>query len=203
MSSNRPRRDESGRRQETAFHHRNKRVFIPEGVMAVGLIVGAHGLQGEMKIEPHTDYEDRFAVGNTLLLGEDLLAVQIRTSRSHKGFQLIRIDGVDSRTDVDLLRGQWLFIRESDATSLEEDVYWIHDIVGLSVIDTEGRALGTVRNILQTGANDVYIIEPANNINKGREILLPAIAEVVQKVDLDARTITVELFPGLLDEEDG
>ncbi len=183
------------------YHHRNRPVHIPDGVMAVGLIVGAHGLNGEIKIEPHTDNKERFAVGNIVLLGEDLIEVGVKTSRQHKGMQLIRIQGIENRTQAEELRGQWLFIPESEAVGLEEDTYWIHDIVGLTVVDTTERVLGTVRNVMETGANDVYIIEPAEGINQGRELLLPAIADVIRAVDVEAGILRVQLMPGLLDED--
>jgi len=194
----------TGGRQTNAntYHHRNRQVTIPDGAMAVGLIVGAHGLRGELKIELHTDYEQRFAVGNSILLGEKLIEVKILTSRPHKAFQLIRIAGVDSRSDAEGMRGQWLFIPDDEAISLENDEYWIHDIVGITVVDTQGRVLGTVRNILETGANDVYIIDANEELKIGREILLPAISEVVQEIDTDNRTLTVELIPGLLEDLD-
>jgi len=188
--------------KQTSYHHRNRRVIIPEGVMAVGLIVGAHGLRGELKIESHTDFAERFATGNTILLGTDLIEIQIRNSRPHMEFFLLTFDGVTSRSAAEDLRGQWLFIPDEEATVLDDDTYWIHDIIGMHVHDSEGRLLGTVHNILETGANDVYLVTPVDGINQGREILLPAIAEVVENVDSQKRVITVNLIPGLLDESD-
>lgn len=187
--------------QPRPYHHRNRRVIIPDGVMAVGLIVGAHGLHGEVKIEPHTDYAERFAKGSTLLLGANLIQMTVIASRPHKSLHLVLFEGIGNRTDAESLRGNWLFIPEENAAPLGEDEYWIHDLVGMEVQDTQGRVLGTVEDVMATGANDVYIIEPAEDINDGREILLPAIAEVIQDVDADQRIIVVNLIPGLIDED--
>jgi 16S rRNA processing protein RimM len=188
---------------ENRYHHRNRRVIIPDGVMAVGLIAGVHGLRGELKVEPHTDFPERFDVGKTVLMGTDLAEVKILSSRPHKELYLVRLEGVNDRSTAESLRGNWLFIPEVDATALEEDTFWIHDLVGMEVVDRSGRTLGSVHNIMATGANNVYLITPAEGINRGREILLPAIADVVQSVDADQRRIVVELIPGLLaDEED-
>ena len=186
--------------QQTYYHHRNRRVLIPDGMMAVGLIVGAHGLRGEVRIEPHTDFPDRFSPGNTILMGVDLVEMRIVASRPHKGLHLVLFDGIASRTAAEGVRGNWLFIPEEDASPLDEDVYWIHDLVGMQVEDTGGRILGTVRNVMPTGANDVYLIDPAPGVNRDQEILLPAIADVIKRVDVDARRIVVDLMPGLLDE---
>jgi 16S rRNA processing protein RimM len=189
--------------QNQSYYHRNRRVIVPDGVMAVGLIVGAHGLRGEVRVESHTDFPERFAAGNTLLMGLALTEIEIETSRPHKAFHLLQFSGVTNRTEAENLRGQWLFISNEDAAPLAIDTYWIHDIVGMAVKDAEGRLLGTVRQIIETGANDVYIVDPAAGVNQGREILLPAIADVVQAVNLEERVILVELMPGLLDEDEG
>jgi 16S rRNA processing protein RimM len=184
---------------QPSYHHRNRRVVIPDGVMAVGLIVGAHGLRGEVRVEPHTDYAERFARGNTLLLGIELEEMLVVASRPHKDVQLVQFEGVMNRTDAEALRGLWLFIPEKDAAELGEDQYWIHDLIGMDVFDEQGRTLGVVSDILATGANDVFLVEAAEGVNRGQEILLPAIAEVVQRVDQERRQIIVQLLPGLLD----
>ena len=187
---------------QPSYHHRNRRVIIPDGVMAVGLIVGAHGLRGEVRVEPHTDYAERFARNNTLLVGVDLVEMRVIASRPHKDVHLVQFEGVTNRTDAEALRGLWLFIPEEDAAELGEDQFWIHDLVGMDVKDEGGRLLGVVSDILLTGANDVFLVKAAEGVNRGQEILLPAIAEVVQGVDQQSRQITVHLLPGLVDDTD-
>ncbi|HXF61302.1 MAG TPA: ribosome maturation factor RimM [Caldilineaceae bacterium] len=167
--------------------------------MAVGLIAGAHGLRGEVKVELHTDFPERFAPGSTLWLGTELEQVEVATSRPHQGQVLVRFEQVTNRSEAEALRGEWLFIHESEAETLEEGTYFVHDIIGASVQTVEGRPLGVVREVLFTGANEVYVIESLDQ--PPRELLLPAIADVIQQVDLEANLITVALLPGLLDEE--
>lgn len=187
------------RRPGETYHIRNQPVFVPDGYLAVGQIVGAHGLRGELKVEPYTDYAERFAPGSVLLLGEDLEEITVAAVRPHKGHFLLWVEELVDRTEAEAVRGEWLFVAESDAAPLEADTYWIHDIIGLNVITESGQQLGQITDVLVTGANDVYIVQPAAGVNNGREILLPAIADVVLHVDLEAGTMTVHLPAGLVE----
>lgn len=180
------------------YLHRNQRVRIPEGYIAVGMITSAHGLRGEVKVELHTDFPERFAPDEVVYLGEALQKVTIQSARPHQGQMLLVFQGIDSRTAADALRNVWIFIPEEEAVDLEEDTYFVHDIIGLSVQTTAGTLLGTVEQVLFTGANDVYVVETPDEPR--REILLPAIDEVIKNVDLENGILTVELLPGLLDE---
>lgn len=194
---NAPRRQRDQRSVDT-YLHRNQRVRIPKGYMAVGLITTAHGLRGEVKVELHTDFPERFAPGVQLYLGEELEEVTVSSARPHQGQLLLQFEGDESREDADELRGLWLFVPDEQAVELEEDTYFVHDIIGLSVQTVAGELLGTVKEVLFTGANDVYIVTPPDNPK--REILLPAIEEVIKQVDLDKGILIVEPLPGLLDE---
>jgi len=180
--------------------HRNRAVHVPDGHMAVGRVIGAHGLTGELRVELHTDFPERFAPGTFVLLGDELRSYKVEGSREHRGMILLVLTGVDNRTAAEELTGEWLFIPESAAMPLPEGEFWVHDIIGLAVVDESGQPIGRVTDVLQTGANDVYIIAPAENINRGKELLIPAIAEVVQQVNLAERTMTIHLVPGLIDE---
>jgi 16S rRNA processing protein RimM len=186
-------------RRSTSSHQsytlRNRQVHVPTGYVAVGLIIGAHSLRGELKVEPHTDFPERFAPGAVVFMGLDLEPLVIAASRPHKAVILIRVDTVTDRTQAEALAGQWLFIKESDTAVLDDDTYFIHDIIGVTVVTGEGKRLGVVTDVLQTGANDVYVI--AADDDPAREILIPAIAEVIQSVDLETGVILVNLLPGL------
>lgn len=194
---NAPRRQRNQSSVDT-YVHRNQRVRIPKGYMAVGLITSAHGLRGEVKVELHTDFPERFAPGVKLFLGEELEEVTVSSARPHQGQVLLQFEGHESREDADDLRGLWIFVPDDQAVELEEDTYFVHDIIGLSVQTVAGELLGTVKEVLVTGANDVYIVTPPDDPK--REILLPAIDEVVKQVDLDKGILIVEPLPGLLDE---
>ena len=184
----------------TVYSYRNKDVHVPSGYIAVGLIFGVHGLKGEIRVNLHTDFPERFSRGAVLWLGEKLQKVEIDQARPHKGFVLLQLKGITTRAMADSLRGTWLFIAEDEAAELDEDTYWVHDIVGLAVHSTDGELLGTVQDVVFTGANEVYIVQPQGSVNGGRELLIPAIADVVQSVDLKSGTIVIRIIPGLIED---
>ncbi len=192
----------SGKRQPKSrqYMQRNRPVHIPAGHFAVGQIVGVHGLRGELKVESHTDFPERFAPGETLLVGYDLQEIELLSVRPHKGKLLMCVAGIQDRSAAERLRGQWLFVREEDVKELDKDTYWVHDIVGLEVITEDGRKLGIIKEVLFTGANEVYVIAALSTVNRGRDILLPAIADVVQSVDIEKGIMVVRLMPGLMEE---
>jgi 16S rRNA processing protein RimM len=196
-SSPQPRRASPGRR----YTHRNRTVTVPEGHLAVGYITGVHGLRGEVKVELYTDFPERFSPGAVLMLGEELEETTVVAARIHKQLLLLRLEGVQSREEAEALRGEWLFVPETEAVELEEGAYWVHDIIGLTVQTGEGQVLGVVKEVLFTGANEVYVVETPPEINRGRDLLLPATEEVIQAVDLAGGQMTVQLLPGLLEEE--
>jgi len=170
-------------------------VDVPEGYLAVGRIVGVHGIHGELKVEPYTDYPERFAPGVILCMGPSLEEVVVESGRPHKGHILLALEEIHDRNSADELRGLWLFVPEEDAVELEENTFWVHDILGLEVVTDEGAALGVVADVLFTGANEVYVVHTP----EGGEVLLPAIDEVILAIDLEARRMTVHLLPGILD----
>lgn len=173
-------------------------VDVPEGYLAVGRIVGVHGLKGEIKVELYTDFPERFEPGALLFLGDELEETEILSARPHKGNMLLKLDGVEVRAEAEAMRGQWLFVPEDEAAELEEHSYWIHDILDMEAVTETGEVLGTVVDVLFTGANEVYVVQ-LSGARKG-ELLLPAIDEVVRSVDVAARRMTVRLMAGMLDE---
>ena len=181
------------------YYVRNQAVVVPPGHFAVGQIVGAHGLVGELKVEAYTDNPQRFAPGARLLLGEELAPVTVESVRPHKSNLLVHLAEIPDRTAAEDARGLWLYIPEADA-GLEEGAYWIHDIVGLTVVTTAGKTIGTITDVLPTGANDVYVVRPAEGVNGGRELLLPAVADLIERVDLEARVMVIHLLEGLIEE---
>lgn len=185
--------------QQNVYYVRNQAVVVPPGYLAVGQIVGAHGLNGELKVEAYSDFPDRFAPGVTLYLGEDLEAVQVATVRPHKTNLLVCLDEVGDRNEAEDVRGLWLYVPEADAAELEEGQYWVHDIIGLQVVTVDGMQIGKITDVMTTGANDVYVVRPAENVNGGRDVLLPAIADVVEQVDIPNGIMVVRLLEGLID----
>lgn len=180
------------------FQYRNRQVFVPEEHLAVGVIVNVHGLRGEVRVELHTDFPERYAPGVVLLMGEELTPTVIRSARPHKNQMLVQFEDVGSREAAEALRGQWLFVHQDDAIQLDEDTFWIHELIGLTVQNEKGEILGRLDDVLETGANDVYIVKPAHDLGV-RELLLPAIADVILDVDIEKGVMTVAVPPGLLE----
>ncbi len=168
------------------------------GYFAIGQITGAHGIRGEVKVSVMTDFPERYRPGAKVYVGTeaDCAPGQIETSRPHKGMMLVKLTTVPDRTAAEALRGQYLLIPEEQAMPLGEHENYVHDLVGLAVETTDGQELGKLTEILFTRANDVYIVDGPNG-----EVLLPALREVVVRVDLGAGKMIVTVPEGLLDAE--
>jgi len=164
---------------------------IPEGQrapeIAVGRIAAPHGVKGQVRVEPLTDFPERFARLNEVSLelptGERRPAVVERSSGAGVRL-LLKLKGVDDREAAQALRGAYILIPRTQAIELPAGHYFIDDIVGLEVVTVNGESLGTVQEVLHTGANDVYVTDRA---------MIPATRQVVRKVDLGAGVMTVEL----------
>ena len=181
------------------YYMRNQPVVVPAGCIAVGHIIGVHGLRGEVKVELYTDFPQRFAPGVVVLVGEELAEETIEQVREHKTHLLVKFAGIDGRSAAEGMRNLWLFVDEADAAQLEEGAYWIHDIIGLDVFTEQGELVGRITDVLETGSNDVYVVAAAGDFNRGRDVLLPALDDVVLIVDLERGRMIVHLPDGLLD----
>lgn len=157
----------------------------------IGQIVGAFGLRGELKIEPLTDFWERFQKGARLRLRGDWVTVE--SYREHKNRPLLKLSGVNDATGAEALQWEYLEAILTDGPELDEDEYMTDDLIGLRVVSTDGRELGVVDEVLSLPAHDVLQIG---------EILIPAVKEFVKDIDLDAEVITVQLIPGLLPGEE-
>jgi len=165
-------------------------------LVAVGRIVGVHGIRGELKVEPLTDFPERFAPGSKFILVSPTGVVRparALSSRIHKGKVLLQIDGVDDRSAAESLRGGLLKVEEEDLAPLPEGQYYHFQLVGLEVFTESGERLGEVKEVLPTGGNLVLIVHDGL-----REVLLPFIDDVVREVDRESGCITVHLLDGLL-----
>lgn len=164
--------------------------------LAIGRIVGPHGVRGEVKVKVLTDFPERFDVGSRLLLEGEPVQREVLSTRPHKGMLLVKFSGLPDRNAVEALRGKYLFINRDEAMPLGENEFYEDELVGLRVETMTGEYLGNLVEVMWTGANDVYVVRRS----KG-EWLLPAIADVIQVVDVDAGVMRVTLLPGLLDDE--
>jgi len=163
--------------------------------LAIGRIVGPHGVRGEVKVKVLTDFPERFDVGSRLLLEGESFQREVLSTRPHKGMLLVRFSGLPNRNAVEALRGKYLFIDRNEAMPLGENEFYEDELVGLRVETMAGAYLGELAEVMWTGANDVYVVRRDKS-----EWLLPAIADVIQVVDVDAGVMRVTLLPGLLDD---
>jgi 16S rRNA processing protein RimM len=164
--------------------------------LAVGKVRRPHGVTGDALVEVYTDFPERLQTKAVLYAGETHIPLTIRRQRIHNDGILLAFDGFTTPEQVGRFRNQILYIEVADAMELPEGEYYHHELLGLSVLDETGASLGRVTEIMQTGANDVYVVTD----EAGMEILLPAIAQVILDVDLDTKIIKVHLLPGLLEE---
>ena len=166
----------------------------------VGKIVNTQGLQGEMRVLSVTDFaEERFKKGNILALFDKkdqfVMDVEIASHRKVKNFDIIKFKGMYHINDIEKFRDFTLKVREEDLTDLEDGEFYYHEIIGLEVYENDV-LLGTIKEILQPGANDVWVVK-----RKGkRDLLLPYIPPVVLRIDIEQGRVDVEIPEGLDDE---
>ena len=165
--------------------------------LAVGRIGGAHGIHGELKVEVLTDFPHRFEPGSRLFLEGEEVEREVVSARPHKAYMLVKLKNIENRTEAQQLRGLHLLVHRDNATPLPEDEYYTDELVGLRVITTEGVNLGELTEVLWTAANEVYVVQGGYG-----EVLLPAIADVIQEVDLQKGEMGVRLLPGLVQSLD-
>lgn len=168
-----------------------------EKMLQVGAITSTHGIRGEVKVFPTTDDVNRFKKLKEVVLdtGKEQLTLEIQGVKFFKQFVILKFKGYDSINDIEKYKGKNLYVTREHAVKLEKDEYFIADIVGSVVEDEEGKVLGKLKDVMQTGANDVYIVEN----EAGQELLFPVIKQCVLNVDVEQQRITVHVMPGLLD----
>jgi 16S rRNA processing protein RimM len=176
---------------------------LTEAYFTVGTITSTHGIRGEVRVFPKTDFEDqRFRKGSRLYLRNSheppCETVTVQTARKHKNMWIVSFTEISSVSDAEKRKGMDLCIPESDLADLPEGSYFIHQLVGLKVQTEEGTFVGDLVDVLTPGANDVYVVR--GPLQK-KDILLPAIPSCILSVNLEAGVMTIHLMPGLLDEE--
>ncbi len=160
--------------------------------LAVGRIARAHGIRGELSIEPLSEVEERYARGSVLRL-EDGRTLTVASTRTHGHRLLVRFQEIADRTAAEALRGQVLLVAASDAPPIEEaGRFWVHEVVGLEAVTEEGRSLGRIREVLHNPANDLWVAH-----GDAGQALIPAVRDVIVGVDRDAGRVVVRDLPGL------
>ena len=164
--------------------------------LEIGQIVNTFGIKGMVKIRPFTDDINRFdKLEKVYIKNKDgKKEYQIQEVKYHKNMVLMKLEGVDTLEQAEILRQSYLLVNREDEEPLEEGVYYIVDLIGLEVYTDENIFLGKVDDIFNTGSNDIYVVKDG----KGKQILLPGIPDVLKNVDLEKGKITVHLIPGLM-----
>lgn len=167
-----------------------------EQMLRVGVITSTHGVRGEVKVFPTTDDAKRFKTLKKVILdGREPLELSIEQVKFFKNMVILKFKGYDNINDVETWRQRDLLITRDQVVELKEDEYFITDLIGLTVVNEEEAVLGRVKDVLETGANDVYVVE----LTGGKELLLPAIKDCILNVDLEGGRMKVHVLDGLMD----
>lgn len=167
-----------------------------EQFFQVGVISSTHGIRGEVKVFPTTDDKNRFKKLKKVLLdtGREHMMLEIEGVKFFKQFVILKFKGIDNINDIEKYKGKSLLVRREDAVRLQKDEYFIADMIGMTVYTEQEEVLGTLEDVLETGANDVYVVK----CDDGKEILIPAIRQCILKVDVKAGRMVVHLLEGLV-----
>ena len=165
-----------------------------EDVFQVGVISTTHGIAGEVKVFPTTDDMNRFKKLKKVILdtGKETQLLHIQQVRFFKNMVIVKFKEFRSINDVERLRGKSLYVTRENAVKLQKDEYFIADMIGIQVVSDEGEDLGILQDVMQTGANDVYVVE-----KDGEELLIPAIKDCILSVNVEEGKMEVHLLPGL------
>ena len=169
-----------------------------EQYLRVGVITTTHGLKGEVKVFPTVDDPKRFLDLRQVLLrtGRTERELEVQNVRFFKKMVIVRFTGLDRIEDVEALRQAELYVSRENAVPLAEGEYYIGDLIDMEVRTTDGEVLGVLTDVMETGANDVYVVQS----KKYGEILIPAIKQCIIEVNIESGVMLVELLPGLLPE---
>lgn len=167
-----------------------------ETMFQVGVISATHGLKGEVKVFPTTDDPQRFRKLREVLLddGKALLKLEIEQVKFFKQFVILKFRGYDDISQVEKWKKKPLKVYREQAVALGKNEYYIADLIDMEVYLEDGTLFGTLKDVMQTGANDVYVIETV----QGKEVLLPAIKQCILSVDVEKGQMTVYVMPGLM-----
>ena len=168
-----------------------------EDLLQVGVITATHGIRGEVKVFPTTDDPRRFKKLKTCILdaGREKLELEVESCKFFKQFVILKFKGIDNINDIERYKQCGLFVTREHAVRLKRGEYFIADMIGSKVVDEEEKEFGILKEVLRTGANDVYVVETVD----GKEVLLPAIKQCILDIDIEEHIIKVHIMEGLLD----
>lgn len=168
-----------------------------DNYLRVGVIASTHGIGGEVKVFPTTDDNQRFKKLKQVFLdtGKEYLELEVERVRFFKQMVIVKFKGINNINDIEKYKGKDLLVTRENAVPLEDNEYFIYDIMDAQVVDEEGKEIGTLVEVLTTGANDVYVVKTPT----GKEILMPVIDECILDIDFENKVVTAHIMPGLLD----
>jgi 16S rRNA processing protein RimM len=164
--------------------------------LVIGKLRRPHGLKGDMLMEVLTDFPERIKAGERVFVGEKFEELQFKSCFWHGTLMRISFEGINNPELVGEFRNTYVYVRRDDSPELPEGEYYHHQFIGLKILSDKGESLGVITSILETGANDVLNVMD----DRGREVLIPVIGQVIRDVNFDTGTITVHLIPGLIPE---
>ena len=167
-----------------------------EDLLQVGIITSTHGVRGEVKVYPTTDDPRRFRRLKEVVLytGSEKLNLEIEGVKFFKQFVILKFKGIDNINDIERYKRCPLLVERKDAVALEEDEYFIADMIGIQVVTEDDEPFGTLKDVMETGANDVYVIDTEEH----GEVLVPAIRECILDVDIENQKMKIHLMDGLI-----
>lgn len=171
---------------------------MDKDMLRVGVYANTHGIAGEIKVFPTTDDVTRFKKLKKIYLdtGKEMLEWEIANVKFFKNMVILKFKGINNINDIEKYKGKDLYITREQAVPLEEDEYFLCDVIDALVVTEDGAELGTVEQVLQTGANDVYVVKGKNK----KEILLPVIKDCIIDIDFENKVVKARLIPGLIEE---
>lgn len=169
-----------------------------DDMLRIGVIANTHGIKGEVKVFPTTDDINRYKQLKEVILdtGKEHKKLEIENIRFFKQMVIVKFKGIDTINDIEKYKGKDILVTREQAIPLEEDEYFIYDIIGAAVITEEGREIGTLEEVLQTGANDVFVVKSL----EGKELLFPVIKDCVLDINIEEKKVTIHVMKGLLEE---
>lgn len=183
----------------TAVKYRRKGkvadIYMKNNFLQIGIITTTHGVRGEVKVFPTTDDNARFKQLKTVLVdtGKTQMELTITNVKFFKNLVILKFKEFDSINDVEKLRRAKLLVTRENAVELKENEYFIADLLDLQAVSDEGEELGVIVDVLQTGANDVYVIRKLD----AKDLLVPAIKDCIKNIDMEKGVMTIHLLPGL------
>ena len=164
--------------------------------LQVGVISSTHGVRGEVKVFPTTDDPARYKKLKKVYLdtGREFRPLEIQGVKFFKQFVIVKFKGIDNINDIEMYKGRSLLVDRKDAVPLKQDEYFIADMVGIDVFTEDGEKFGVLKDVMETGANDVYIIDSL----KHGEVLVPAIKQCILDVNIEEKRMDIHLMDGLI-----